>query len=109
MGADGIRNGAGPMSPEANIENAFVRYIEDVHQCECLKLRVDGQDGFPDRTVITPAGCFFVEFKKPAGKLRPQQRRWNRRLQELNHAIVIVRSFEEAVDAFNTWFTGLTQ
>jgi hypothetical protein len=88
------------------IEGHFVDYIEQVFHFEALKLRIDGQDGFPDRTVITPDGCFYIEFKSKHETVRPQQRRWKKRLQELGQVVVVVRSVDAAKDAFEAWLTG---
>lgn len=43
---------------ESAIEKAFVQFAESVG-CQALKLRLDGQNGWPDRTVVTPRGIFF--------------------------------------------------
>lgn len=91
---------------EAEIEKEFVQTVEREFHFPCLKLRIDGRDGFPDRTVITPQGCFFVEFKTQTGQLRPQQRQWLKRLRDLNQTCVVARSAAEAVDALFDWLTG---
>ncbi len=94
------------MTSEADIENAFVRYVEDTYEFPCLKLRIDGQRGFPDRTVITPGGLFFIEFKKGNNKLEPAQRKWKRRLTRLNQTCVAANSVEAAVSIFDAWLNG---
>ncbi len=84
---------------EATQENRFVRYAKG-QGFECLKLRIDGQDGFPDRTILTPGGeVLFVEFKRTSkDKLRPQQRKWKKKLESLGFKVCVARSFEEAQD-----------
>ena len=73
------------MTSEADIENDFVKYAES-RGCLAIKLRIDGQRGFPDRTVITPRGrVLFIEFKKPGGQLSYHQQRWIRNLRSLGH------------------------
>lgn len=91
-----VRSGAIPqMTTEADIENAFVAYASS-RGCEALKLRIDGQNGWPDRTVISPGGVLFMEFKRPEGKLRPMQKVWRKMLREMGHEVWTPRSVEEA-------------
>lgn len=72
-----------PQITEAELELRFVTYAESVG-CLALKLRIDGVNGFPDRTVIAPDGrIMFIEFKRKGGRLRPAQVKllgdlWNR-------------------------------
>lgn len=80
---------------EADIENAFTRYAESLG-CLCLKLRIDGCNGWPDRTILTPKGVLFMEFKRPEGKLRPMQTVWRKVLEDLRYPIHTPRSFEKA-------------
>ena len=65
---------------------------------ECLKLRIDGENGFPDRTVITPQGIFFVEMKRPGGKLRARQRVWLDKLTNLGYSADCFDTLEGAID-----------
>ena len=61
------------MTLEKDIEDAFVAFVELLGG-KCYKLKCDGRRGWPDRTVIMPNGLIvFVEFKKPGGKLSPNQ------------------------------------
>lgn len=91
-----IRKGVRRVSiVEADIENQFVKYAE-ANQCVALKLRIDGQNGFPDRTVLTPRGVVFMEFKTPVGKLRPMQRFWRNVLRKTGYEVHTPRSFEDA-------------
>ena len=80
---------------EASIERAFVKYAAS-KGCVALKLRIDGINGFPDRTVLTPRGVFFVEFKTKKGKLRPAQVVWGKRLRSLGFQCVVVNEVGEA-------------
>ncbi|QEF98174.1 VRR-NUC domain protein [Stieleria maiorica] len=90
------------MTLEADIESAFVAYA-DRKGCLALKLRIDGANGFPDRTVITPRGIFFAEFKKPGGKLRPAQKRIAEELRRLGFQVITpteIGQAEKALDEF---------
>lgn len=61
---------------ENEIEEAFVAFAE-ARGCLCLKLILKSGKGWPDRTILCPNGeIFFIEFKKPTGKLSPQQTEW---------------------------------
>jgi len=68
---------------EAYVEKQFVRYAQE-KKCLALKLRIDGQKGFPDRTVICPNGeILFIEFKRdPSEKLSRTQVMWMAHLQD---------------------------
>jgi hypothetical protein len=89
---------------EKHIERKFCYWIK-LQDHLCLKLRVDGQDGFPDRTVITTnERVFFVEFKRTEkDKLRPQQRKWKQLLESLGFTVLVTHSLEEAKGAFTRW------
>lgn len=80
---------------ESTVESAFVAYAESIG-CKALKLRIDGQNGWPDRTVVTPRGTLFAEFKTEAGKLRPMQRVWKKVLEDLGYIYIIPRQIGDA-------------
>jgi hypothetical protein len=81
--------------PEARIENEFVRFVES-HGLHALKLRIDGHKGFPDRTILTPNGIVFIEFKAPSGRVSAQQRLWIDRLRELGYHVEVCTSADQA-------------
>ena len=89
---------------EKHGEAEIVRYVEEELGGECLKLKLDGRTGFPDRTIILP-NCvpIFVEFKKPGGKLRSAQVKWKKRLEELSGYVgkyFLVETDEESINKF---------
>ena len=88
---------------ERDAEDRFVTWIESLG-FEAWKLRIDGRDGFPDRTVVTDQGTAFFEFKRPGGKLRPQQRQLIRRLGELKAPVFVVHTLKEAKEHFHEWY-----
>lgn len=59
---------------EAAIEESFVRQATQ-HGWLALKLTAPGR-GFPDRTVFTPWGVFFIEFKREGGRVSKAQELW---------------------------------
>lgn len=75
---------------EAELEKECVKLVEAAGG-EALKLRIDGQNGFPDRTVLMPYGRWFmVEFKRPGGVLSAKQRHWCQRLIDLGYDVYVV-------------------
>lgn len=63
----------------------------------CLKLQIEGNRGFPDRTVITPQKVIFMEFKTQVGRLSPHQLAWKGALEKFpTHPYYVPRSFEDA-------------
>ena len=91
--------------PEATIENRFVKYAKE-QGCLAIKLRIDGRNGWPDRTVITPAGrTMFVEFKTATGRLSAAQREWIVELQSMGYDVTVATSFKQAKDALDLFLT----
>lgn len=93
---------------ESDIEKELVKWCL-TQGYECLKLRIDGENGFPDRTVITPKGIYFIELKRPGGKLRARQRVWLARLEKLGHKAGCFDSFEAAKESIITWDSQITK
>jgi len=83
---------------EKDIEKAFVDHCRKMG-LKALKLRVDGQNGFPDRTVFTVKGPILFEFKRPKGTLRSMQNRWLLWLESLGVKVVTPRKVGEAEKA----------
>jgi hypothetical protein len=88
---------------ERDAEDRFVTWIESLG-FEAWKLRIDGRDGFPDRTVVTDRGTIYFEFKRLRGKVRPQQRKVIKRLTEIGAPVFVVHSLKEAKEIFNEWY-----
>jgi len=88
---------------ERDLEKQFVEHAES-RGCLALKLRIDGQNGFPDRTVICPNGSvFFVEFKRPGGKLSVVQEQWIEQLQKMSGLGVVVEDIATARRFLDIW------
>jgi hypothetical protein len=69
----------------------------------CLKLKLDGQRGWPDRMVVWPCGAVhFVELKTRSGKLSKQQQAWHARLESLRQPCYVLWSVGE-VQAYLDW------
>jgi hypothetical protein len=83
---------------ECEIERAFVAYCER-SGLKALKLRIDGTNGWMDRTVFTSKGPIFFEFKRPRGKLRTMQTFWLLYLESFGFRVVTPRKVGEAEQA----------
>ena len=70
---------------EHAVETELVRFAEQ-RRCLCLKVKIDGRRGFPDRLIITPDGVQgYAETKRPVGgKLSPHQKHWRKELEKRN-------------------------
>ena len=89
------------MRTEAAIEREFCSYVEACGY-PCLKLRIDGSNGFPDRTVLTKYGAMFLEFKEPGGgKISALQQDWIKALRRLGYTAEVVNSVEAAKRVFH--------
>lgn len=68
---------------ESALERRLVREVERIGGL-APKWVSPGNRGVPDRLVILPGGrTIYVEMKKPGEQLKPLQKRWKRKLQEL--------------------------
>ena len=81
---------------ESSIERGLREKLKRLG-CLFYKFVSPGNNGVPDRIVITPAGrVIFVELKTSVGRLRPEQEVQLRRLREHNAETVVIRGKEEA-------------
>jgi hypothetical protein len=80
---------------EAQIESAFVAFAQGAG-LRALKLRIDGQNGWPDRTIFTWKGPVFFEFKTKTGKFSVIQKVWKTRLTNDGYSYFSPTSLEEA-------------
>lgn len=90
---------------EATIEQAFVTYCESLGY-EALKLRIDGKNGWPDRTVFTQLGAIFFEFKTPSGRYRAMQKKRKLMLTELGYTVATPRRIGEAEAILDEFLKG---
>ena len=71
-----------------------------------LKFVSPGRAGVPDRIVLAPGGkAYFVEMKRPHGKLRPLQKATAMVFKRLGHVVTVVDS-EESLEAFMQRFVA---
>jgi len=81
---------------EKDLENAVVKYAEEQTGL-ALKLRIDGKNGWPDRTFIFNGyPAFSIEFKTPKGKPSDAQLKYLELLSARGYKMFIVDNFEDA-------------
>lgn len=86
---------------EKEIEKKLKARLEKLG-CMVLKFTSPGNAGVPDRLVLIPGGTvWFVELKRPGGKLRPLQEIWRGRIEGLNGNYRLVQS-EKDIDQLCT-------
>lgn len=85
------------MTLEKQIEDRLVKWCK-ARGLQCLKLRIDGVNGFPDRTILGPNGlCIFIELKRPGGVLSAAQKNFLAWAHLNGHAAFVAYSFEEVI------------
>jgi len=85
------------MRTEADIEKAFCAWADRIG-AECYKLRVDGVNGFPDRTFIWNGVVIFIEFKRYDGKLRPMQEEFIEALASQKQNVIVSDNLTEVIE-----------
>lgn len=82
-------------------ERVIEAYLaKEVRRRNGLALKLSGDPGFPDRTIVLPDGRIaFAELKTATGVLSATQKRWIRWLEGRGHRVTVIRSREE-VDQF---------
>lgn len=84
---------------ESAIERLLVRLVRKIGG-EALKFVSPNRRFVSDRIVITPTGVvWFVEVKRPGGRLSAGQLRWMKKAQSLGLNTIVLDS-KEAVEAF---------
>jgi hypothetical protein len=80
---------------EKDIERILVKEIKSLGGI-CLKYFNPNSTGWPDRLVILPGGdIFFVELKRPGGKISSKQEVRLKTLQELGVNVAVIWSIDD--------------
>lgn len=66
---------------------------------EVRKAEWIGRKHCPDRRVMHPSRCCWVEVKRPGAKPRPGQQREHERMRSFGEDVIVIASMDE-VDAF---------
>lgn len=83
---------------EVSVEEALNNGVR-FHGGETRKAQWVGRAHAPDRRVMHPKRCAWVEVKRPGEKPRPGQQREHDRMRALGEDVVVVSTIEE-VKAF---------
>ncbi len=87
---------------ESSIEKFLYSFVKSYGG---ISYKISARRGSPDRLIILPEGrIFFVELKRPGGKLSPAQRFEIDRLKKLGIEVFVLSSSEEIKDLIQTWF-----
>lgn len=93
--------------PEANIENAFVKYAKK-KGCQANKLILLAGRGWPDRTVLCQNGrVFFVEFKRKGKTLSSTQKIIRRKLEDYGFEYYVCDEIGQAEQILETILAGV--
>lgn len=99
---------------EGKIQDAVIKYARQKYDALCKKNEVGRfmvSSGWPDYTIFAGDGCrcgnarvFFIEFKRPGGKLTELQAHCIDQLEEKGFVTYIVDSVEEGKKIFDREF-----
>jgi hypothetical protein len=82
------------VKPEARIESALLDRVAALGGVT-RKAQWIGRRGAPDRFVMLPSGCFWVECKAPGEKPRPEQLREFEQLRKYGQRVLVIDSLEQ--------------
>lgn len=86
---------------ESKIEKEFRDRVKECG-CRAVKFTDPGEDGAPDRQVLTPWGqVVFVEFKQPGEQPRPNQLRYMLKLCRMGFLAFAANDVEVPMDAIH--------
>ncbi len=93
---------------EAQIEKKVCDYVKSKGGI-AYKFTSPARRSVPDRLMILPNGVsFFIEFKKPGGKLTSGQEREIKRLNDLRHQVWVVDDVEYGKSCVDTAIWSLS-
>ncbi len=83
---------------EAEVES-YLTYLVTSLGGEVRKAEWVNRRHCPDRRVMHPKRCCWIEFKRPGEKPRPGQLREHTRMIAMGEDVIVISTFDE-VDAF---------
>lgn len=78
---------------ERNVEAHLIKRVKELGG-ECRKVEWIGRHGAPDRFVMLPGGCCWVELKAPGQKAKPHQLREHDRMRAKGQIVLVLDSVE---------------
>jgi hypothetical protein len=85
---------------EREVEKHLVKTIKAIGG-EIRKVQWIGRRGAPDRCVMLPDGVlYWVELKRPGGKLEAHQAREHKRLQKMGQSVRVLDTIEKIDQLF---------
>lgn len=78
---------------ERDIEAHLVKRVRELGG-ECRKVEWIGRHGAPDRFVMMPDGCAWIELKATGQKAKPHQLREHARLRAMGQLVLVLDSVE---------------
>lgn len=79
---------------EKQIEQKLKEQIEALGG-KAFKFISPGNSGVPDRIILLNGQCYFVELKRPGGKLRPLQESVHQQFEQLGFHVYVISSLKE--------------
>lgn len=79
---------------ESDIEDYLVRRVQ-ANGGEIRKVKWIGRNGAPDRRVMLPGRCVWVELKASGKKPEPHQLREHKRMRDMGEDVRVIDSFKE--------------
>ncbi len=90
---------------ERSIERAFVTWIGTIKDWYAWKFSLEGTRGLPDRIILGPGPTiFFIEFKRPGGKLTRLQEYMHKVLKDLGFNVYVCDNVAEAKKIVRSYF-----
>ncbi len=90
---------------EKSIERAFVVWVGGFKDWYAWKFSPEGTRGLPDRIILGPGGIvFFIEFKRPGGKVTPLQNHIHGILKDLGFNVYVCDDVAEAKKIVRSYF-----
>ena len=80
---------------EKQIEHQLCREVEKLGG-KAYKFSSPSNKGVPDRIMLLNGECFFVECKRPGGKLTKLQKKEHEKIRSLGFRVIVVDSMEKA-------------
>ena len=90
---------------ESIIESSVIRYAKN-NGFTAIKLRDMSHKGAPDRLLLYRGTAFFIEFKAPGKKLRPEQLRYKAVLEAQGFSVYRVDNIAAGIDIIKRYIYG---